>query len=1233
MSWLKRRQQWLANGMLGIGLVLLALAGLLPGTLAQSQASAGHLAPTDFDTPTHSSPIALDAARNLLWVVNPDDDSVSVIGNLSGTPSVLNKFFVGKEPQSIALDTNNVDPTNYRVYVANAADNGISIIHVTSSSVNSVTAVVETPLLVTGAEPWNIVASPDGSRVFVANSGQDTITVIRTDTRQIVGNVNLRNSACNVGDQNRHFQPRGLAVTQDNSRLYVTRFLSFTSDGGVQGDDEGKEGIVCQLNIPAAVNQLPTIGGAISLAPQDTGFQADVNGDGTPETATLAYPNQLQSIVIRGNRAYLPNVAASPTGPLRFNVDTQAFVNIINNAATGTPADAGAINLHLGARDPEPGKTRLFFANPWAIAFTTQSGAGNAYVVSAGSDLLVKLNVDAAGALAFTVDGNTTRYIDLNDPDNAATSGANAGKNPLGIVIRNIAPGNNRAFVMNYISRNVSVVNLDTDQVIGVVQTTALPIPGTIDEQLHVGKEVFFASRGHFDDPGGATTSLSDRLSSEGWQNCASCHPSGLTDAVVWAFGAGPRKSVPMNGTWSPHNPDDQRILNYSAIFDEVQDFELNIRNVSGPGPLAGNLDPNHGLLIGDTGDINAAPAVINAFALPNANRPQHTITLPGSNTAWPALDALKEWVRFAIRTPNGALTTAELTAGGGNSAGGLNPADVNQGRRLFFQASCHACHGGTKWTVSNRDFVPPPAANEIFTEAGAANTVGAQFLGRFLADIESFNLGVLGQGNPIGNNVGAPEFTDRGQNALGFDHNGDGQGDGYNIPSLLGIWALPPYYHNGACETLNCVLTNVPHRTAGLRPGQSDPLNSAANQNRLVAFLQTLDADTEFPLNLSVRAHDIFTDPPTVFKGSQVVVGANVSLFGTRADLQNLAADLGITEVTVRFTLNPGNTVVDVPLALDAFNQDFGQATITTTWDVPAGSGTTFGRIEVQVDADDDLPEDRENDNRDDRRVLLRPSPPDNVPPVISGTFISDEDPFVDDDIFTTSEDVRVKIIASDQGSGLSSFCIVRYRYNTRLRRWVEQPCAFRPLPAPETGTTDTFIVNATLPGFAGTAYAFVWVKDNDGNISSTPGFDVISFFSDEPVNLDRNDVAIFRIPLADGQTLELTFTPDFGDIDVSVFDDFTDPDANRIALSANNGTVPETVTLIGPGRFQVEVRAVVNSRFTMTFVESFSLVRTQPLTVPAGGDGTGPLVAGPPALRAAIDDASDVFIPAITR
>src|SRR6185436_16062148 len=220
-------------------------------------------------------------------------------------------------------------------------------------------------------------------------------------------------------------------VTADSTKLYVSRFLSFTKPGGRQGDDLGKEGLVAVLDVNTSSANIAdyNVTRSIKLAPQITGFKFP-GLTNPPAPDTLAFPNQLQSVVIRGESAYVPNVAASPSGPLRFNLDTHAFVNVLGGVNSSSPVDFGALNLHLGARDPEVGKRRLFFANPWAIGFSSPVGEGFAYVASAASDLLVKVKVAADGRLDFTVDGDTTRYIDLNDPDNPATAGANAGKNP-----------------------------------------------------------------------------------------------------------------------------------------------------------------------------------------------------------------------------------------------------------------------------------------------------------------------------------------------------------------------------------------------------------------------------------------------------------------------------------------------------------------------------------------------------------------------------------------------------------------------------------------------------------------------------------------------------------------------------------------------------------------------------------------------------------------------------------
>src|SRR5437867_6824622 len=64
--------------------------------------------------PTSSSPIAISRNDRLIWVVNPSDDSVSVIR--PDTNTRLAKISVGDEPQSLALT-----PEGQYAYVANAA--------------------------------------------------------------------------------------------------------------------------------------------------------------------------------------------------------------------------------------------------------------------------------------------------------------------------------------------------------------------------------------------------------------------------------------------------------------------------------------------------------------------------------------------------------------------------------------------------------------------------------------------------------------------------------------------------------------------------------------------------------------------------------------------------------------------------------------------------------------------------------------------------------------------------------------------------------------------------------------------------------------------------------------------------------------------------------------------------------------------------------------------------------
>ena len=189
----------------------------------------------------------------------------------------------------------------------------------------------------------------------------------------------------------------------------------------------------------------------------------------------------------------------------------------------------------------------------------------------------------------------------------------------------------------------------------------------------------------------------------------------------------------------------------------------------------------------------------------------------------------------------------------------------IASGRNLFITQQCNTCHRGDQWTISKKNFVSPPATTEIATEVAGANPppngspappagvtpVGAQFLFQFIRDIGSFNLGVLGAGNPIGNNIGGVERANSVVNAagvaqpqllaLGKDHNVDTRGEGYNVPMKLGIHNSPPYLHNGACETLLCVVSDKNHRTAnGKLPDVIG--NDQSLQDMLATFLESID-------------------------------------------------------------------------------------------------------------------------------------------------------------------------------------------------------------------------------------------------------------------------------------------------------------------------------------------------------------------------------------------------------
>jgi DNA-binding beta-propeller fold protein YncE len=393
--------------------------------------------------------------------------------------------------------------------------------------------------------------------------------------------------------------PRALAVSGDGKTVHVAMFYAQLRAGKTQveeGQDDQREGRV--VLIDAETNTLvntPGVVNPVSLSPMaNTGFNSNGKlAPGAPNapavamtnpqtftTPTGAFPNQLSSIALHpaSGLSYVVSTAASPNGPLRFNHMVQGLVSVYDGA-TGNEVVAAQtdtvsrrtapLNLNQGinlAIVPQP---RLFLPNPVAMAW--RSDGSDAWIAVQSSNALVRLTVDANGiptiGAPLAAGAGSIARVDLED----VQEGDIAGKAPRGIVLSNRG---SRAYVFNYISRSISVIDsfrATSPLIVSTARASKLPAEGSKGAMVQLGAELFITGRG----PNG-------RMSADCWGACVTCHPGGRSDNVTWMFEAGPRQTISLDGMFDQKRRRivHPRILNWSAVRDENADFELNTRGV-----------------------------------------------------------------------------------------------------------------------------------------------------------------------------------------------------------------------------------------------------------------------------------------------------------------------------------------------------------------------------------------------------------------------------------------------------------------------------------------------------------------------------------------------------------------------------------------------------------------------------------------------------------------------------
>lgn len=542
--------------------------------------AAGPLLAGTVSRPPQSGTLALSADDSLLITLNPEADSITAFDVTNDAPDKLWSLKVGDDPTNVAID-----PLGNFAYVSLALEGKVAKIDLADKKVKNTVTV--------GREPHAVLLSPNGSRLYVTDLATNKLFVFDAapNKPQIVGVVDFTSFGAS---------PRVLSMTNDgdvddtDETLYVALFFGQLRAGKSaldEGQDDQKEGRVVAIST-LTHTVLPGIN-PIRLAPMtNTGFNS--NGQLAPATGTTpavastnpqtfttptgAYPNQLGSVALQpnANRAYVVSTGASPNGPLRFNSMAQGLVSVFDTSTqaeiTAAQTDPSVrrtapLNLNQGVNLSTTPTPKLFFTNPVAMAW--RPDGSDAWIAVQTADCVVRLTVDGSGiptiGAPLVAGPSSIVRVDLTDVGEDDIEG----KAPNGVVVNGAGT---RAYVTNLVSRSVTVIDIENGANPTIVATAAsskLPKPGTEAAEIALGQELFYTGRGP-----------DERMSSEAWGGCIVCHPNGRSDNVTWMFDAGPRQTINLDGMFAQNNIHNQRILNWSAVRDENQDFELNTRGV-----------------------------------------------------------------------------------------------------------------------------------------------------------------------------------------------------------------------------------------------------------------------------------------------------------------------------------------------------------------------------------------------------------------------------------------------------------------------------------------------------------------------------------------------------------------------------------------------------------------------------------------------------------------------------
>jgi YVTN family beta-propeller protein len=465
----------------------------------------------------------------------------------------------------------------------------------------------------------------DGRTLIAANMLNNTASIVMPSLNRVIAEIPVGRD------------PRSVAITPDSSRALVANRL----DGTLSVIGIAEQQLLATIPLggtwPYAVVTDESGRAYVSLLASSEIAVVDL--DTGLETARIPVPDKPAGLLLWGDFLYVTHFWSGqislvylPQGRVIQTVSTgadtalfqaiepdvsrglaylpQTRLNAQNAALTYDTTAFPVVNV-LDLRD-------LSIRRADRVTLDTADRPVNMPFASALDRFNQRLYVANAGS-------NDVSVIDLNSGQ--ARGRVEVGANPRGILLNR---DNSLLYVHNVLDGTLTTIQTNNLQTASVLPITNLTIPADV----LLGSQLFHSA----DDP---------RLSTDGWLSCATCHFDGLSDGRTWVgFPDGPR-NTPLLYALPETVP-----YNWSGTWDELADAEVKIRWLQG----------GEGLLDGT---------------------PNPPLGSPHAGLS-PDLDMLTTYL-LSLRPPN--LAPAPASDG------------VGRGAELFAELGCSACHVGAAGT------------------------------------------------------------------------------------------------------------------------------------------------------------------------------------------------------------------------------------------------------------------------------------------------------------------------------------------------------------------------------------------------------------------------------------------------------------------------------------------------------------------------------------------------------